>query len=143
MIEKVKENKLDSKVYFIDRVESSELISYTKGADIGINLQEKINISKELASANKIFEYIHAGLPIIASTVPENKLVIEKYQLGILVENEPEQIAEGINKLATIKKENFKEKCTLAALEYNWETEEKILNEIADQLFEGERKVKM
>lgn len=121
-------NKLSlQNVHFINEVPSSELLRYTRGANVGINLQASINISKHLASANKLFEYTHSGIPTIGSDVPENKLIIEKYDLGILVKNEPKEIASAINKLSAIDLSRYKNNCRQASLEYNWENQEKVI----------------
>lgn len=118
-------NKLSlQNVHFIDEVPSSELLHYTRGANVGINLQASINISKHLASANKLFEYTHSGIPTIGSDVPENKLIIGKYDLGILVENEPKCIANAINKMAESDLSRYKNNCKKATQEYNWEKQE-------------------
>jgi glycosyltransferase involved in cell wall biosynthesis len=134
LIETVALNQLSTKIFFLDKVDSSELIGFTKGADIGVNLQEKINISKELASANKLFEYIHSNLPIIATSVPENIKVIRKYNLGLLVDNDSKQLAEAINTIAVMNKEFFSKNCKIAAEEYNWENQVKKLDEIIASL---------
>lgn len=121
------ELSLQKKIHFINEVPSSELLRYTRGADAGINLQESINISKHLASANKLFEYTHSGIPTIGSDVPENRLIIEKYDLGMLVRNNPKEIADAINKISEMDLSKYKENCKKAALEYNWENQEKVI----------------
>lgn len=121
------ELSLQEKVHFIDEVPSAELLRYTRGADAGINLQASINISKHLASANKLFEYTHSGIPTIGSDVPENRLIIEKYDLGMLVRNNPKEIADAINKMSESDLSKYKDNCKKAAMEYNWENQEKVI----------------
>ncbi|MBQ6275471.1 MAG: glycosyltransferase [Bacteroidales bacterium] len=127
MQKRMAELSLQEKVHFIDEVPSSELLRYTRGADAGINLQASINISKHLASANKLFEYTHSGIPTIGSDVPENRLIIEKYDLGMLVRNNPKEIADAINKMSESNLSKYKDNCKKAAMEYNWENQEKVI----------------
>lgn len=127
MQKRMAELSLQEKVHFIDEVPSSELLRYTRGADAGINLQASINISKHLASANKLFEYTHSGIPTIGSDVPENRLIIEKYDLGMLVRNTPKEIADAINKMSESDLSKYKDNCKKAAMEYNWENQEKVI----------------
>ncbi len=127
MQKRTAELSLQERIHFIDEVPSSELLRYTRGADAGINLQASINISKHLASANKLFEYTHSGIPTIGSDVPENRLVIEKYDLGLLVNNNPKEIAIAINKMADMDLSKYKENCKKAAKEYNWENQETVI----------------
>jgi len=130
LIELTQKNKLTDKIFFKDAVPSKDLLTYTKGADLGINLQSSINISKHLASANKLFEYMHAGIPIVASEVPENELVLNEYKTGVLVKNIPQQIAEAINKMSQSDLSKYKANCSKATQEYNWENQEKVILEI-------------
>ena len=112
---------------------SSELLRYTRGADAGINLQASINISKHLASANKLFKYTHSGIPTIGSDVPENRLIIEKYDLGMLVRNNPKEIADAINKMSESDLSKYKDNCKKAAMEYNWENQEKVIFDLINK----------
>ena len=129
LIEHAKQKNVINKIIF-DVVSLSELPKYTKGADFGINLQAPVNLSKKLASANKLYEYIHANIPIIASDVPENRLTIEKYKVGVLVNNTAQDIAKSIDFMANANYTEYKENCKKAALEYNWENQEKVLLDI-------------
>lgn len=129
---KVEERNLQSKIFLVSAVPSKYLLSYTKGADFGINLIESTNLSKYYSLANKLFEYTHSGIPTIASDVPENRLVIKKYDLGLLVNNSPKEIAIAINKMADMDLSKYKENCREAAKEYNWENQEKVILEIIE-----------
>lgn len=133
MQERTAKLKLQNKIHFINEVPSSELLIYTRGADAGINLQESINISKYLASANKLFEYTHSGIPTIGSDVPENKRIIKKYDLGLLVNNEPKEIANAINKMSKMDLSKYKDNCKVAAQEYNWENQEKVILDLINK----------
>jgi len=126
----VKNYDLTKNIHFFGRVSSTELLYYTQGADVGINLQAPINISKKLASANKLFEYIHAGIPVIASNVPENALILNAYNIGYLVQNEKNEIAATINRMSTQDLQAFKQNTTSAKDVYNWENQEMVLKEI-------------
>lgn len=130
MIQRTNELSLNDRIHFVDEVPSSVLLTYTRGADAGINLQTSINISKYFASANKLFEYTHSGIPTIGSDVPENRLIINKYNLGILVNNRPEEIAIAINDISKKDLLVYKENCYKAAKEYCWENQEPVILEL-------------
>jgi glycosyltransferase involved in cell wall biosynthesis len=54
-----------------------------------------------LASPTKLFEYIHAGLPVIGSDVPEIHDVLTESKGGLLVDaTKPSEIASAIVRLA-------------------------------------------
>jgi len=126
----VKKINIQDRVVFLGKIQQNELAKYTAGADCGINLLENINKSKELTAPNKLFQYIHANIPVIASNSFENKKVFEKYNIGILTNNDVKSISDAINKIASMDRTVFVENCKKAALEYNWENQEKVLLEI-------------
>ena len=62
----------------------------------------------------------------------ENKKIINKYKVGIVVNNDPKAIAKGVKDLINRDVSTFIKACTDASLEYNWEAQEnqilKLLN---------------
>jgi len=87
---------------------------------------------------NKLYEYMLAGLPVVASNFPYWESIIKKYQCGILVNPLlPEDIASGIDWL--IKNPDEAEKMGIRGRkailkEYNWENESKKLLNIYKKL---------
>lgn len=114
------------RIKFVGKVPLKDLPGYTKGADIGVNLLEDLNLSKKLASPNKLFEYIQAGIPILCTDTVENRKVIDKYKLGILVDNKPETLLEGIGNIVLFvsQQTQLEENMAKARSEYNWEEQE-------------------
>ncbi len=76
------------RIHFLGAVNHTELLTYTASADIGLALIENISISYYYALPNKLFEYIMAGIPILASNLPQMKKVIDDYKLvNMLIRN--------------------------------------------------------
>lgn len=88
--------------------------------------------------ANKFFEYLIAGIPVIASGLTVWKEIIEKYECGVIVEpDNVESIASAINFLINNPSEAKKlgDNGIKAAKEvFNWETQEVMLFELYDTL---------
>lgn len=127
---KVKEKQLTDRVKFINTVTLSELPNYTRGADLGINFLEEFNLSKKMASPNKLFEYIHAQLPVICSNTIENTKVLNKYNVGILVPNNTTDIVQKIEALSVENISAMKKNCMSATHEYNWKNVEQLILDI-------------
>lgn len=128
----VSNQKLQKRVHFLGKIPQEILPNYTAIADIGMVLEEPLGKSFEFSLPNKLFDYIHAELPIIAGNLPEIKKIITNYQVGVLIDSyHPKDIANKIQELlmsktliASIKSKQREAKKTL-----NWENETKILSQ--------------
>jgi glycosyltransferase involved in cell wall biosynthesis len=130
LVKYVDENNLKNKVFFLEKVDSEKLLSYTRGADCGILLLEPINLNTVNAAPNKLFEYINAGIPIISGNGTEINVVFNKYKLGLRVEIDSKEIAVAMDKMSNMDLSTYKENCKIASEEYNWENQEYILKDI-------------
>lgn len=129
----VKESELNEQIKFFDFVPFYKLQNYTKGADIGINFLEDFNLSKKLASPNKLFEYIHAGIPVLCSDTVENKRILDQFNIGILVNNTAEAISLKLNDFSEMnvqEKNKFKLELTKAKKVFCWENQIETINRI-------------
>lgn len=127
----VRELNLTEKVQFLGSVSPNELKQITPKADLGLGLEEDFGISYRYALPNKIFDYTHAGIPILGTYLPEIKNTIETYGIGKTIENhEPEHIAKMIREMLDEGKESYTENLKNAAEIFNWENEEKKLEKI-------------
>jgi len=127
---------LQQKVLFVPRQTPENLAGYTACADIGLTIDKDTNINYRFSLPNKLFDYIYAGIPILATPLVELKNIIQKYEIGDFIENhDPEYIADKIkNMLANESRlAMYKANTQKAAAELNWENEKKTLIEIFAQ----------
>lgn len=91
-------------VTFVSPVKTSELIPFASSSHVGIAITQRICLNFELSVSNKLFEYAAAGLPVIMSNIPEHRYLNDKYNFGIILENDtPECLAAAIRKLYSDK----------------------------------------
>jgi glycosyltransferase involved in cell wall biosynthesis len=69
-------------IHLIPPVKPSEVLNYTKSADIGICLTDNSCLSHYYSLPNKIFEYLHAGLPIMVNPLKEQRALVEENACG-------------------------------------------------------------
>ncbi len=118
----VKQLNLEDKIKFLGSIDYSNLHDWTCSADIGICLIEPISFSYEMALPNKLFEFINAGLPVLANELPAIKELADKYNFGLIV-NKQADTKEIILALEQIKNryEYFKRQAIEAAKDFNYE----------------------
>jgi len=124
--EKVIRYNLAERVKFFPKVPWEELIRYTKAADVGLSLDKETNINYRFSLPNKLFDYITAGIPVIASNLPEVSKIVTENNCGIIIPDvSPAEIMKAIQKL----KENqdllaeFKKNAVIASESLSWENE--------------------
>jgi glycosyltransferase involved in cell wall biosynthesis len=123
LIDFVDLNQLSQKVIFGGKVTQEELLNFTNSADIGLALIEDISLSYYYALPNKLFEYIMAEIPVMVSNLPQMQNVVEKYNVGVVVNpNNIEEIESGLKQLID-KYDYFKANCIKAKEELSWEKE--------------------
>jgi len=90
------------RVHFLDAVSQEELLAHSASADLGIIPYQPIDLNTRYCTPNKFFEFIQAGLPILAETkLEELRRYIESEGIGYLQNlSSPEAIAEAINRIA-------------------------------------------
>lgn len=128
--EMVKTLGLERKVIFTGRVPFQELMTYTAVADVGVTLDKDTNLNYKYSLPNKLFDYIHSDLPVIASDLIEVKRIISKYNVGLVLTNHnPKEMAKEISGflqnetlLSQTKINTLKAKSLL-----NWEVEKQVL----------------
>ncbi len=124
--QQVVESRLTEKVMFVAKQPVLSLRKYTAACDLGITLDKDTNINYKFSLPNKLFDYIQAGIPILASNLPEVRNVIETYQVGRISEDHnPENIAKHINEMLNDADANAIWRVNLekASKELNWEKE--------------------
>ena len=124
---------LNEKVLFFGKRPYSEMMNFTYLADVGLTLDKPTNLNYKFSLPNKVFDYIHAGTPIICTDLVEVSAIINKHSIGlILPELSPENLVEKITYLqqnASILQE-MQSNCQKASLVENWEHEAQILEQI-------------
>lgn len=114
---------------------------YTSSADIGVAPILNSCLSYYLCSPNKVFEYMHAGIPVVASDFPELKKVVLGEGIGDVFDPEdPEDIARSLMGIIGNDESanKFKINSINSSRKYNWGIQSKNLQSIYAEMFPGE-----
>ena len=133
----VRQEGIADRVRFIPTVPLSKLASYTASADIGVQPIENTCLNHFTTDSNKLFEYMMAGLPVVASNLPEIRRIVHNGDFGLLVRpGDTDALATALSKLvddpalrATLGANALK-----AAMGSNWDAQETKLRDLYDDL---------
>lgn len=132
---KIKTKGLTNKISLIYKIPKNELMHYTYNADLGLSLDKNTNLNYYYSLPNKIFDYLQAGIPILASRLPEIEKIITKYNIGDFIDcHEPKVIAAKINEmLFSDKLTYYKSNIAIVNSQINWQEEKKKLIAVIKQ----------
>jgi glycosyltransferase involved in cell wall biosynthesis len=124
---RVKELKMEERVRFIAK----------------LTLDKDTNVNYRYSLPNKLFDYIHAGVPVLATNLVEVKKIVEQYQVGCIIPDLTAANLALILKRVLDDKETlkvWKENTKLAAENLCWEKESVVLKEVYGSLMMAVRK---
>lgn len=118
------------KVIIHPKISREELMAVTASCFAGLTLDKDTNINYRFSLPNKLFDYIHAEIPVIATDLPEVAAIVNVYRTGIVLsQNSPQAIANAMNGLISEKElyDDYKENCRIVATDLCWQSEKKVL----------------
>lgn len=86
-------------VHFHEPVVHDKVVALVRNADFGLCLIENVSLSDYYCLPNKLFEYVFAGLPVLASKIPEIERVVTDFSLGQCCEPDVDSVREAISRL--------------------------------------------
>ena len=133
VIDVLKQNVIDlslqDKVIFKGRMSYNAMMEYTRAADVGLTLDKDTNVNYRFSLPNKLFDYIHAGIPVLASDLTEIKKIVQGYDIGLITDtHQPLKLAEWMNRMKVpAAMLQWKINLPKAAAELNWQHEKTVL----------------
>lgn len=106
-------------------VPHEEVVPLVREADCGLCLIQDVSLSDRLCLPNKLFEYAFAGLPVLASRLPEIERVVHQYELGICCDNDADGIEAAVRR---IERDGLR-RSEADLSELSWETQAKRLQD--------------
>jgi glycosyltransferase involved in cell wall biosynthesis len=133
LVKIVEKHSLGNRFSFYGPVAPDLVTMYAAGADLGLAPIQNACLSYYLCSPNKLFEYVIAGIPVIASDFPELRDVVSRFQIGVTFDPEnPRDIARAADEILRNpeKAAAMRRNTASAADVFNWENESTKLLEL-------------
>jgi glycosyltransferase involved in cell wall biosynthesis len=127
-------------VYFLPPVKAWQLPEFIRGASLGVVLIEDVDLSKHYSLPNKLLEYIAAGVPVLASDLPEIRRLVDEYQVGVFTDpRDSGRIRESLRKLLgdVEKLDTLRQNTVKAGKNLTWRKEAGLLISEYSKITEG------
>ncbi len=112
------------RVVFAPPVPQNELLRMTASADIGVIPYPPIDLNSLYCTPNKLFEYIVAGLPILANDLPELHRFVADNGFGLVRDlSTPKAIAAAIDEMLAADLSAIRCRLLARQSEYVWEAQ--------------------
>ncbi len=128
--EMVRRRGLDDRVRFFGPIPNDELLYYTASADVGLCVIRGQSLSYRWSMPNKLFEYMMAGIPVVASDFEEMGRVVREEGVGTVCDpDDPTSIAAAVRAIVDDPEAEarFRAATRVAISRYNWDNEEQKL----------------
>ena len=122
---------LGRSVYFLDAVEENELVAAAAEADVGVIPYKPTILNDRLCCPNKLSQYLHAGLMVLANELPYVRSVLREAQAGAFYSSaEPQTLAEAVRRLVEnpdLLAEGRRNARRFARERFNWQVQSETL----------------
>ncbi len=130
----VMKEHLQDKVLFLGKLLPEDLRKLTLTADCGMSIEENGGDSYYYSLPNKVLDSIQARVPLILSDLPEMQNIKNQYDIGeIIKDHHPENIAQAVQTVLNIGRQNYIPELDKAANLLCWENEEAKLLEVVEK----------
>lgn len=124
-----------SNIFILPAVPPHEVLRWTASADFGLSLIEPISLSYEFCVPNKLFEYVMAKLPVLASATTEQRRIIEGFGLGrICTQLDAKGVCDAVRLMIAEGASKYQSALARARSELNWERQEDVLAEVYGEI---------
>ncbi|SDC94061.1 Glycosyltransferase involved in cell wall bisynthesis [Sanguibacter gelidistatuariae] len=111
------------RVHFVGRVGPTEVAAALADADLSVVYVRPTCLSYRYSLPNKLFEAIHAGLPVAAADLPDTAQIVRDYGVGeVFSSDSPHDLARVVSDVLAAP-EQFRAAARAAAQQLTWEGE--------------------
>jgi glycosyltransferase involved in cell wall biosynthesis len=132
LLELAEQLGIGERVEMLEPVPPERAAAVLADADVGLALIEPVCLSYRMTLPNKLYEYVAAGLPVLASDIPVLAAEVREHRLGLVADPaDPDAVAAALREmLVPDAQRSFREAVSRHAADAVWERERERLVEI-------------
>jgi glycosyltransferase involved in cell wall biosynthesis len=132
---------VSDRVHALPRVAPDEVVAYAASATIGVSPIPPTSLSYRYSLPNKLFQYMQAGLPVVASDFPQVREIVEETGAGTTVDPvDVRALATAIERYLAdpaLRREAGERGQRAVRERFNWSVSAAVLREVYARVAEG------
>ena len=117
--------RMDGRLHCIPKLPFDELRVLTASADVGLSLDRAGHGNYEMSLPNKLFDFMHARLPMVVTARHEVAAIVRGHQLGEVIEEAtPARLREAVERILAQPKSHWKASLKKASDQFHWGVDE-------------------
>ncbi len=126
----VAEHALQDRVRLLGKMPYERMMAHTRHALVGLTLDKDTNLNYRFSLPNKLFDYLQAGVPVVATDLPEVAAIVREHGCGLVIPTpDPAIIATAVQRLTAdpAQHEPLRQRAIFAARSLDGEREKEVL----------------
>lgn len=135
LAEHVAQQGLADRVHFVDPVDPGQVVPFVASADVGLVPMVGGWLNHELTLPNKLFEYVAAGVPVVASDLTGLGRVVTERGLGrVFTPGDPVSLARAVREVLDDPRARERVRAPDVREDFSWPAQERVLHGVYRRL---------
>ena len=125
---RVDDPQFEGRLHCIPKLPFERLRRLTASADVGLSLDQGGHGNYEMSLPNKLFDFMHARLPMVVTARKEVAALVREHGLGeVLEESTPEAISQAVGRVLDKSRETWRAALSSASEQFHWGVDEPLI----------------
>ena len=131
---RVDDLEMEGRLHCIPKLPFDELRRLTASADVGLSLDQAGHGNYEMSLPNKLFDFMHAGLPMVVTARKEVAAIVREHELGEVIEEaSPVAVRNAVMKVLSMPKSDWQASLNAASEQFHWGVDEPHIERVLEQ----------
>ena len=123
--QRVNDASMEGRLHCIPKLPFDALRKLTASADVGLSLDKGGHGNHEMSLPNKLFDFMHAGLPMVVTARKEVAAIVNGCGLGVVVDHAtPDALKAAVAKVLAHPREEWRKALSSASEDFHWGVDE-------------------